>query len=356
MVRVYSDLKFLTFLDRARPGQGEALKAPVHVRIKPINRCNHSCWFCAYRADGLSLGDEMDLASRIPDAKMFEIASDMVRMGVRAVTFSGGGEPLLYKRLPEIVELLAAGGVRVAALTNGSNLRGRMADAFAECGSWIRVSVDAGDDATYAATRGLKPETRPFSRLLDNLSGFSARRSRCVLGVSFIIHEQSAPQIYDACRQFRDAGVSHIKLSGAVIGNDVAENKSYHGRLASIVAPQIERAMALATADFGVVNHYHALTESFAKPYTACPMMNLLTVIGADCDVYACQDKAYTESGRLGSIRDRSFADFWFSPERRRAIAAINPMEQCRHHCVSHRKNTLIDEYLSIDPDHMAFV
>jgi MoaA/NifB/PqqE/SkfB family radical SAM enzyme len=330
--------------------------APVHVRIKPMNHCNQGCWFCAYRADGLDLGDEMNLQSRIPEPKMFEIAADLGHMGVRAVTFSGGGEPLLYKKLPETIEALARGGVRTAAITNGSNLKGRIADALAEHGSWVRVSIDAGNDETYCRTRNLKPETRPFSCLLENLAAFARRRSRCTLGVSFIIHEGSAGQIVEACRQFKAAGVSHVKLSGVIVGNDVAANKAYHDRIVARATEQIAQAMDLASSEFSVVNHYHGLSDNFIKPYRTCPMLRFLTVIGADCSVYTCQDKAYTERGRLGSIRDRSFAEFWFSAENQRALDEIDPAASCQHHCAAHRKNLLLSDFAALDRDHLAFV
>jgi hypothetical protein len=67
----------------------------------------------------------------IPRDKMIEIVDDIVSMGVKAVTFSGGGEPLLYKPLPEVIGRLAEGGVCVATLTNGSNLKAKVADALA---------------------------------------------------------------------------------------------------------------------------------------------------------------------------------------------------------------------------------
>ena len=80
---------------------------------------------------------------------------------------SGGGEPMLYKGLPAIVERLGRAKVKVASLTNGSNLQGDMADSFAEWGAWVRVSLDGWDDASYAAARQLHHRTRqsrPYCR------------------------------------------------------------------------------------------------------------------------------------------------------------------------------------------------
>jgi len=136
--QLYSNLKFLRYADHIAALHDQRVVAPVHIRIKPMNHCNHDCWYCAYRVSNLQLGEDIDYKDTIPKAKMFEIVEDVIAMGVKAVTFSGGGEPLLYKPLPEVVKRLAEGGVRVATLTNGSNLKGRVADAFAEYGTWVR--------------------------------------------------------------------------------------------------------------------------------------------------------------------------------------------------------------------------
>jgi len=64
-----------------------------------------------------------------------------------------------------------------------------------------------------------------------------------------------------------------------------------------------------------MVNHSHELEGRFEKKYTTCPFLQYLTDIGADCGVYTCQDKAFTKSGMLGSIKEKSFKEFLFSEE-----------------------------------------
>ncbi|HYE51098.1 MAG TPA: radical SAM protein [Azospirillaceae bacterium] len=351
---VYSAHKLLRHPERVAAWLEGRPAAPVHVRIKPMNRCNHACWYCAYRADGLQLGEEMDEGDRLPADTLRGIARDLVGMGVRAVTFSGGGEPLLYRELPEIVEILGSGGVQVAALTNGSNLKGRMADAFARFGTWVRVSVDAVDDASYARARGIGPGQ--FTRLLRTMREFADRGSRCTLGVSLIVGAENAGRVAEACALFKEAGAAHVKLSGVVVGNDHAANEAYHAPLRAVVGDQIAQARRLEDAGFAVVDHYHALPERFDKPYRRCPMMRFLTVIGADGCVYACQDKAYTEAGRIGALAGRSFREFWFSVETQAFLAGFDPAAGCSHHCVSHAKNLMLDEVARLDSGHGAFV
>lgn len=352
--QLYGAQKFMLFPEHVRALQEQRVIAPVHIRIKPMNHCNHDCWYCAYRVSNLQLGEDIDLKDRIPEAKMFEIVDDVIAMGVKAITFSGGGEPLLYKPLPEVIRRLAQAGIRVASLTNGVNLKGRMADAFAEHGTWVRISTDAWDDESYTRLRKAGPGE--FTQLLRNMREFSARGSRCVLGVSFIVDKHNCDRIFEVCTMFREAGVNHVKLSGVVIGNSGAENNTYHAPIRDVVASQIERARTLESDDFTLLNHYHDLDERFDKHYANCPSLGFLTVIGADCTVYTCQDKAYTKSGTLGSIRERSFREFWFSEENRQRMLAVDPSKICAHHCVAHQKNLALQQVMALDPEHAVFV
>lgn len=354
MVILYSHLKFLRFTEQLSALRQGTVAAPVHIRIKPTNRCNHNCWYCAYRFDDLKLGEDMNEADAIPEDKMMEIIDDVVAMGVKAVTFSGGGEPLLYRPLPDVIERLAAGGVKVATLTNGANLKGRVAEALARHATWVRISIDAWDDDSYVKSRGARPGE--FTRLLENMRAFVATGTSCTLGVSLIIGENNHDRIVDVCRILKDVGVNHVKLSGAVVGNTGADNNAYHRRFAETANVQISQALKLCDDRFQVINHYHELEERFDKSYTTCPFLQFLTVIGADQTVYTCQDKAYTRDGVLGSIRDRSFKDFWFSEENRAKLRGFDPSRLCGHHCVSHAKNLAILDYLSLDPEHGAFV
>ena len=71
-----------------------------------------------------------------------EIIDDLVEMDVKAVTFSGGGEPLIYPHIAEALNKLGESGIKLATLTNGSHLHEDIAVAFARYGTWIRVSID----------------------------------------------------------------------------------------------------------------------------------------------------------------------------------------------------------------------
>jgi MoaA/NifB/PqqE/SkfB family radical SAM enzyme len=355
MNKIYSNLKVFQFPEHLAALRTGDIAAPVHVRIKPMNYCNHTCWYCAYRTDAVSLGDNMDEKDIIPFEKLQEITDDLISMGTKAVTFSGGGEPLLYKKLPVIIEKLGRAGLKVGSLTNGDNLKGKMAEAFAKYGTWVRVSMDSWDDASHAKSRGSKGQG--FTRLMENMRAFADMGTTCELGVSFIIDKTNHVHIEELCTTLKANGVRHVKLTGAIVGNGVRENNEYHDPIREEIGRQMKNARkALQDENFQILDHYHEVGDLFVKEYKSCPMLTFLTVIGADCNVYTCQDKAYTTTGILGSIKDRSFKEFWFSDEARERIHGVDPSKNCFHHCISHNKNVALSDYAALDPDHGQFV
>jgi len=354
MPNVYSSLKLFHYRDHLDALRERRVLAPIHIRIKPTNACNHRCWFCAYREDHLELGEDMRERDKIPEDKMYEIVDDLIEMKVKAVTFSGGGEPLIYKPLPETIRRLGEGGIKVATLTNGTFLEGKNAEMFAKYGTWVRLSMDYWDGPSLAASRKAKEEE--FERIIDNMRSFVKTGTKCVLGVGFVVTKENHAHIYDFCAMMKDIGVDHVKLSACVVSVDGEESNRYQAGIKDAVRAQITRAAALCGGKFKVIDHYHDMADRFDKDYTFCPYLTFLTVIAADLKVYTCQDKAYTVPGTLGSIGDRSFKDFWFSDENRERIYALDPSRDCRHHCVTHAKNELLVDYLNVDSDHADFV
>lgn len=357
MENVYSQVKMFHFRERLDSLQRGEPVAPMHVRIKPINACNHNCFYCCYRSDDLYLGELLNEKDMIPQQKMQEIVEDMIDMGVKAVTFTGGGEPLIYPHFAASARRLLEGGVKVATLTNGSALSGEVAEVLAEGASWVRVSTDSVDGESIAESRDIKPEE--FDKIIDNISSFSKiKNPDCELGVNFIITKLNAHKTYEFIKLMKESGADHVKVSECVVGTTASENNEYHAGYFDEVFSEIERANNDLTGDgFRVINKFHEMDDQYEKQYDFCPFVcGFLNVIAADQNVYTCQDKAYTKTGVLGSIKDRSLKEFWQSDEYRNAVLAVNPSKVCDHHCVQHGKNLALLDYLGTDRRHLEFV
>lgn len=353
---LYTNLKIFHFSQELKDlaVESRTIRAPIHIRLKPTNICNHNCWYCAYRRDRIQLGQDMVAGDYIPRPKMKELVRDFIEMGVKAVTFSGGGDPLCYPHLDRTLAALAKGNIKLACLTNGSLLGGEVAELLAAHGSWIRISLDGWDNASYAAYRDTAPKA--FETLLTNMQAFKSLGGPCKLGTIMVVDKKNYTHVYDLIRQMQASGADSIKVSPCIVSNHAAENNRYHRPFFKIVADQIQKAQDdFSCADFEIFNSYHDQLETFEKSYHWCPFIQINPVIGADLNVYACHDKAYNLArGRLFSCARTSFRKAWFADKS--IFFKIDPHRDCRHHCMAHNKNKMILEYLDVDRNHLEFV
>lgn len=352
----YSKYKIFHFKEKvdSLPASVKKILPPIHIRIKPTNVCNHRCWYCAYRADNLQLGKDMIHRDFIPEEKMLEIIDDLDEVGVKAVTFSGGGDPFCYSYLGKAAEKLSNTNIKFSALTNGSRLEGEMANVFANNATWIRISMDGWDDESYSYYRGVK--NGEFTKIINNIKNFKKISDKCHIGVSIIIDKKNSGHFYDLIRKLRDIGVNSVKISPCITSNDGSQNNEYHRPIFDNVKKLAQKAIDdFSDRNFEIFDSYHALDDKFDKDYDWCPYLQILSVIGADLNIYPCQDKAYNlEEGLIGSIKNQRFKDFWFSDKSQ--YFKINPSKVCNHHCVANEKNKMILEYVYTDKDHNSFV
>jgi len=383
---LYTSSKIFHFHEKLDAMQSGRITPPIHVRLKPTNRCQHRCGYCCYRNPDLYLSERMNESDEIPPGKMREIVEDLGRMGVRAVTFSGGGEPLCYPPIGEAIQALAGAGVKVAMLTNGGRLRGETAGLLARAATWVRVSMDAADRETYAHIRNVAPEE--FDRVCANIRAFAGITDRrCVIGINLIVARENSSDVLRFLRMARELGADHVKVSNAIVSTLPAENAEYMSAFYQDVKRQVAEGIAELSVQssapaaqgrggrtspghppqgrgrhrraFAVIDKVHlplADAESLERRYTWCPMSQCLTVIAADQNVYTCQDKAYTRGGLLGSIRDTRFAELWASEDLQGRLRTLDPSSECRHHCVAHAKNLSLLDYFEADEEHLDFV
>ena len=358
----YSDLKIVGFPEKLQSFRDGRITAPIYVRLKPINRCNHDCYFCVYSQSnrkeipttdaGLEhvvskMHEDMNEADVIPTAKMLEVLEDFKEMGVRAVTYSGGGEPLMHRDIVSFMQRTLDYGIDLSIITNGQLLRGERA-ALLSHAKWVRVSVDYTTAKQMALSRRV-PE-RMFYDIIDNLRAFTKiKEPGCDLAINYIIHRKNCHELVAFARVLKDCGVMNVRFSPMWIPNF----RNYHAPIKDMVAAQLHEAQELVDDTF-TVNSTFDLDSSAHSPeraYTRCFFMQTVPVVGADQKVYACHNKAYDHTGCIGSIADKRFKELWFSDEAKRFFETLNPQEACRHQCANDSKNRNIMNLITASLD-----
>ena len=147
----------------------DRLGRPLHdLRLSVIEACNFRCGYCM-PADRVADDYGMDAASRLSFDEIETLVRGFARLGMRKLRLTGG-EPLLRRRLPELVARLAAiDGINDLALTTNGALLARHAHALRRAGlRRITISLDALDPALFRALAGNRGE------LSDVLAGVAA--------------------------------------------------------------------------------------------------------------------------------------------------------------------------------------
>ena len=129
----YSDFKIFSFPEKVESFRTGNITAPIYVRIKPINICQHACRFCTYSDGSTRKKDRPDLhlqsgmhtamneRDTMPKEKALQLMDDLGAIGTKAITFSGGGEPLLHRDISVIMGRAIDVGLDLSIITNGQS-------------------------------------------------------------------------------------------------------------------------------------------------------------------------------------------------------------------------------------------
>jgi len=321
---------------------------PTHLQLIISDLCNQDCNFCAYRMEGgfsteLFAQDGKKNPSRfIPTLKVEEIIRDAAVLGVRAIEFTGGGEPTVHKDWVHIINYAISLGFHVGLVTNGTRLSGN--EKLIAGLTWLRISLDAGTEQTYAATR----QSKLWWKAIENIR-MAAKISGPVLGIGYVITKENYYELVEACILARELGVPYVRLS-AMFSHKGAE---YYKGLEKMIYELIAVAKELENDRFKVVNFFGDRVEDLrsAKPdYDFCGYQQFVTYIGGDQKIYSCCTNAYTLHGEIGDLNNSTFAE-WIRDHRRYDFDA----KGC-HHCQFNDKNKLIGYLIDPAPPHVHFV
>jgi MoaA/NifB/PqqE/SkfB family radical SAM enzyme len=124
---------------------------PALCNIAVTNACNAACDFCNFARGKVRRGN-----LRWLDADQFAQALTILyKRGIRYVSFFGG-EPLLHRRLADLVRMAVDVGMGPALITNGWLLSEQL-DRLAGAGlKTIYISIDAPALGIHESNRGLK--------------------------------------------------------------------------------------------------------------------------------------------------------------------------------------------------------
>ena len=356
----YSDLKAAWHLDKIEALRRGEQVVPAQVQLILSDLCNQDCHFCAYRMSGGFSTEQFAGASgeknpnrKITTAKAIEILDDCASLGVKAIQFTGGGEPTVHPDHLMIFEYAQNLGMETSLVTNGVLFRDGWESVLPKM-KWVRVSIDAGNRDEYARVRRVKPELyeRALSNTLLLAEAIKWRETDCLLGVGYVITRENWRSMVAGVRKIRETGAANVRLS-AMFSKQGAE---YYDGIGKDIRIEIQRAKELATPSFAVVDLFGdriADLVQHAPDYEFCGYQQFNCYIGGNLRVYRCCTTAYTAHGEVGDLTNQRFASWFYSQQKIKAYGEFNA-RTC-HDCQFNGKNRVIN-YLKDNPLHVNFV
>ena len=149
------------------PRDTRADAPPLCVYLETTNRCNLLCTTCPRTYEELEPPADMSW-------ELFTSIVNQLPQLERAV-LHGVGEPMLVRKLPDMVRYLKQRGVYVLFNTNGTLLNERNGRALIAAGlDELRVSLDAANAQSFRAIRGRDY----FNRIIRNVRSFRNLQQR----------------------------------------------------------------------------------------------------------------------------------------------------------------------------------
>jgi MoaA/NifB/PqqE/SkfB family radical SAM enzyme len=338
-------------------------KSPLVVELDPTSMCNLACPDCI---SGSLLNKE-----EIPSERLLNLTNEMIEAGVKAVILIGGGEPMMHPAIGEVIDRLGKADVRIGITTNGLYLK-KYLKVTAENSSWVRVSMDAGTDATFNRIRPSSTGKSLFNSAIRNMEVF-ARSKRGKLGYSFMIFNEgefgfkgipikgnsldkfrhlktNVNEIYTAAKLAREIGCDYFEIKPMYDVNHFAIIQPKE--LTLIVDEQVAMAKELETPNFKILEasklwaSLHGESNLEPKEYKRCAITQARTLI-TPSGVYVCPYFRGQEQQKIGDIQKQSFSNMWHGSLRKEVINQLNPSKDCSMHCIRHESNQTIERWLA---------
>lgn len=327
---------------------------PVTLEVDVSNACNHDCIWCTFENFRKSKGVLM------PRDILFRLIDDVAQCGVKAIVWTGGGEPLTHPDIMPAIKQARVKGLKSGLFTNGGLIKEDMIDILITHCEFVRISLDSSNTTTHSKVHKTSREAE-FTKIIDNIKKLVKKKkelgSNTVLGITFLVHQENYKEISDAAQLAKDLGVDYIQYKPVIIwggGPQIDPNVFIKAR------PFLKEAKSFEDNNLKVFiidykfNDIIDNDKNYGRTYNKCYGHPFMGTICADGRVYLCCHSKGIDKYCLGDLKNNSFRDIWKSKQKKKVVENIN-LKDCQPLCKLHEINKLL-HFILHPKDHKNFL
>lgn len=280
------------------------LDSPLSMYIEPTRNCNFKCFYCMHSTRGDKNGQLANekFALKPMDMNLFKkLVGDIMSFPTypKRICFSGLGEPLTNKKLPEMIKILRDAGFegRIDVISNGSLLTQEMSDALIEAGiSRIQISIQGLTTKKYKEICGVPVN---MEDIINNIKYFYEHEGSATIYVkiidSILEGEEDRKKFFEMFSSICDTiFVEHLVIMEQQMGN--------HGR---------------------EVDSTRNLMGEIVEKRFVCGVMFYFLQVNIDGDTFPCSTPGLPTSFSMGNANDKSLLEIW-NDKKRNAMIRTN--------------------------------
>ena len=311
---------------------------PIAIEVHPTAMCNHRCIHCSYK-------ERNESRASISKEVMDRLIESIINMKIRAVYFSGGGEPALYPGLAGYIEKLYANGIECAVITNGSCFEQMGLISVADKLNYIAVSVPGVDREVFRTITGTDnmEEVLSLPRKIRDAHGDRSP----VIGSRIVLTNRNYHQVRAFLRVIKERGFDYTLFK---IVRDYEDNGQ------GLTKPEEESLKAEIGEMNGIdenftniqsIFNYRTLPEFKGRCWTNG--YGMLANVSTDGKVYPNIVEIDKEAFCIGSLYETGLEDMWNGP-RHKEVQRLSDEKwrggECRN-CRAMAYNNIINDWLA---------
>lgn len=307
---------------------------PWSIEIHPTSKCNFKCVHCSYKKRN---ENKISLSQKC----MAKLIDSIIRINVKGVYFSGGGEPLTFPNIEQHIKRLNDNGVEVALITNGSLVRKKDLGIISLL-NYIAVSIPSCNSSLYKEITS----NDCFEDVINLPDYIKTKNSSTIVGLRVVISTYNYKTIFEmlSTLQQKNFDYAFFKVIRDYEGNGYGLSSNEIAELKKM----IEIRASEINPDYTNLLNIFEFSKEYSGNKCWANEFRLLCNIHSNGDVYLCIPQIGNPEYSIGNLNENSLEELWNSFKHEEVICKLNSlyeMGNCKN-CRAIAYNRIINELI----------